>query len=72
MSAGKRLATAARFALIEQGRNRFALGLLIVFVPIWDALFGTMISNDPVAFKLQSTGAFLQVNGHNLTVLECR
>ena len=69
MSTGKRLATAARFALIEQGRNRFALGLLIVFVPIWDALFGTMISGDPVAFKLQSTGAFLQVNGHNLTVL---
>jgi hypothetical protein len=69
MSTEKRLATAARFALIEQGRNRFALGLLIVFVPIWDALFGTMISGDPVAFKLQSTGAFLQVNGHNLTVL---
>jgi len=38
-------------------------------VPIWDWLFGTLIPNDPVAFKLQSTGDFLQVNGHNLTVL---
>ena len=69
MSTWKRFAIAARFALVEQARNRFALGLLIIFVPIWDGLFGTMISDAPVAFKLQSTGAFLQVNGHNLTVL---
>ena len=69
MSLWKRYLTAARFALVEQARNRFALGLLIIFVPIWDWLFGTMISSAPVAFKLQSTGAFLQVNGHDLTVL---
>ncbi|HEY7343826.1 MAG TPA: hypothetical protein VH591_23345 [Ktedonobacterales bacterium] len=69
VSSWKRFLTAARFALIEQARNRFALGLLLVFVPIWDWLFGTLISDDPVAFKLQSTGAFLQVNGHDLTVL---
>ena len=69
MSFGRRYATAARFALIEQARNRFALGLLLVFVPIWDWMFGALISNDPIVFKLQSTGDFLQVNGHNLTVL---
>ncbi|HEU5347458.1 MAG TPA: hypothetical protein VFU63_02480 [Ktedonobacterales bacterium] len=69
MSSWKRFLIATRFALIEQARNRFALGLLIIFVPIWDWMFGTMISDNPVAFKLQSTGAFLQVNGHNLTVL---
>lgn len=61
--------TSARFALIEQARNRFALGLLIVFVPLWDWLFGVLIPHDPVAFRLQSTGAFLQVDGHDLTVL---
>src|SRR5690242_8423004 len=61
--------TSVRFALIEQARNRFALGLLLIFVPIWDWMFASLIPNDPVAFKLQSTGAFLQVNGHNLTVL---
>jgi hypothetical protein len=61
--------TPVRFALVEQGRNRFALGLLLVFVPIWDWLFGAIIPATPVAFKLQSTGAFLQVNGHDLTVL---
>ena len=39
--------TSARYALIEQGRNRFALGLLIIFVPIWDWLFGALITDAP-------------------------
>lgn len=64
-----RYATATRYALLEQTRNRFALGLLILFVPVWDWLFGMLIPSSPVAFKLQSTGAYLQVNGHDLTVL---
>ncbi len=61
--------TSVRYALIEQARNRFALGLLILFVPIWDWLFGALIPSTLVAFKLQSTGQFLHVNGHDLTVL---
>lgn len=69
MSMWRRFAIATRFALIEQARNRFALGLLLLFVPIWDWLFGAIVPATPVAFKLQSTGAFLQVNGHDLTVL---
>jgi hypothetical protein len=63
------LATSVRYALIEQGRNRFALGLLLVFVPIWDWLFGALIPATPVAFRLQSTSAMLAVNGHDVTVL---
>jgi ABC-2 type transport system permease protein len=66
---GQAWITSVRYALIEQARNRFALGLLLVFVPVWAWLFGAVIPATPVAFKLQSTGAFLQVNGHNLTVL---
>jgi hypothetical protein len=61
--------TSVRYALTEQARNRFALGLLLVFVPIWDWLFGLLIPADPVAFKLQSTGVYLQVNGRELTIL---
>jgi ABC-2 type transport system permease protein len=61
--------TGARFSLIEQARNRFTLGLLILFVPIWDWLFGALIPGTAVAFKLQSTGTLLLVNGHDLTVL---
>jgi ABC-2 type transport system permease protein len=61
--------TSVRYALIEQARNRFALGLLLLFVPAWDWLFGAVIPSAPVAFKLQSTGTLLQVNGHDLTEL---
>jgi ABC-2 type transport system permease protein len=62
-------ATSVRYALIEQARNRFAIGLLLIFVPVWDWLFGALIPSTPVAFKLQSTGTYLQVDGHDLTVL---
>jgi len=61
--------TSVRFALVEQARNRFAHGLLLVFVPLWDWLIGALIPAGPVAFRLQSTGAYLQVDGHDLTVL---
>jgi hypothetical protein len=61
--------TSVRYALIEQARNRFAIGLLVVFVPVWDWLFGVLIPATPVAFKLQSTGDYLQVSGHDVTVL---
>jgi hypothetical protein len=61
--------TGVRYALTEQARNRFALGLLVVFVPVWDWLFGLLIPAAPVAFKLQSTGVYLQVNGRDLTIL---
>lgn len=60
---------ATRYALWEHARNRLALGLLVVFVPLWFLAIGAMIPNDPVAFKLMSTGAFLQVNGHQLTLV---
>lgn len=61
--------SSVRYALIEQARNRFAIGLLLIFVPLWDWLLGLLIPSGPVAFKLQSTGAYLQVDGHDLTVL---
>lgn len=61
--------TSLRYALIEQARNRFAIVLLLIFVPIWDGLFSETIPSTPVAFKLQSTGALLRVNGFDVTVL---
>lgn len=61
--------TTLRFALLEFARNRFAMGLLLVFVPLWDVMMGYTIPSGPVAFTLQSTGALLQVDGHNATIL---
>lgn len=61
--------TAVRYALVEQARNRFAIVLLLIFVPLWDGLIGAMIPTTAVAFKLQSTSLFLLVNGRDLTAL---
>ena len=60
---------ATRYALLEHARNRLALGLLIIFVPLWFAMIGLMIPGDPVSFKLLSTGRLLRVNGHQLTLI---
>ncbi len=60
---------ATRYALLEHARNRLALGLLLVFVPLWFFVMGVMIPDTPVAFKLMSTGALLRVDGHDLTVV---
>lgn len=61
--------TATWYALLEHARNRLALGLLIIFVPLWFLVVGAMIPGDPVAFKLMSTGALVRVNGHDLTLV---
>lgn len=61
--------TATRYSLIELARNRFAMGLLLLFVPLWYFMLGALIDNTPVAFKYAGTGALLQVNSHNLTLL---
>jgi ABC-2 type transport system permease protein len=61
--------TATRYALIEQGRNRIAFGLLLIFLPLWDFLIGAMVPTLSVSFKLLSSGAFLTIDGHQLVLL---
>ena len=61
--------TALRYALIEQARNRLAFGLLLLFVPIWYALLGGLVPPDALPFRFRVTGALLQVNGRDLTLL---
>lgn len=65
----KQLQTAVKFSLKEQLANRFALGLLVLFVPIWYWLLGVITPGDGVPFKFGPTGALLQVNGHKLVLL---
>lgn len=64
-----RYLTAARYALSEQLRNRTALLLLIVFVPLWDYLFWLVVPDLPLSFLFRATGVFIQVNGRELTLL---
>ncbi|HKF35960.1 MAG TPA: hypothetical protein VKB35_03590 [Ktedonobacteraceae bacterium] len=68
-SIGHRYLTAARYALLEQVRNRFALVLLLLFVPLW-YYFGFLFTTDaPIAFKFRLTNVFLQVSAREVTFL---
>jgi ABC-2 type transport system permease protein len=68
-SPGRRYLTAARYALLEQVRNRFALVLMLLFVPFW-YYFGLLFTTDaPIAFKFRVTGVFVQVSARQLTFL---
>lgn len=65
----KQFQIALKFSLKEQLNNRFALGLLVLFVPIWYWLLGVITPGDAVPFKFGPTGALLQANGHRLMLL---
>ena len=60
---------ALKFSCKEQMTNKFAFGLLVVFVPIWYAMIGAITSNNAVAFRFRPTGGFIQANGHDLVLL---
>lgn len=60
---------ALRYTLLELARNRLAAGLLIIFVPLWYFLLGALINDAPVAFKYGLNNTYLQVDGHNLTLM---
>ena len=61
--------TAAKFALLEQTKNRFALALIAVFIPVWYAMMFGMVAPGPTPFHLQSMGTFLQLDGRDLTTV---
>jgi hypothetical protein len=65
----RRLLTATRYALFEQGRNRLALGLLVAFVPLWYYIVLLIAQGTMLDFKYWSTGKLLSVDGGNLTLL---
>jgi len=60
---------ALKFSFKEQLSNRFAFGLLLVFVPLWYWVLGMITPSDAVAFRFRPTGAMLQANGHNLVLI---
>jgi hypothetical protein len=65
----QQLDTAIRLSLAGQVRNRLAWVLLIVFVPVWYLLIGSMIPHAGTGFRLRATGAALVVDGHDLTLI---
>jgi hypothetical protein len=65
----QQLDTAIRLSLAAQVRNRLAWVLLVAFIPVWYLLMGSMFRHAGAPFRLQSTGATLVVDGHNLTLI---
>jgi ABC-2 type transport system permease protein len=61
--------TAIRLTLRAQLRNRFAWILLVVFVPVWYLIIGSMAGHGSVGFRLRATGGTLMVDGHDLTLI---
>jgi hypothetical protein len=62
-----RYAMAARMALIEHLRNRLAMWLIVLYVPIWITLAASVIADAPVRFLLRAIGEVLPANGNHLT-----
>ncbi|GAA3883861.1 hypothetical protein GCM10023084_40940 [Streptomyces lacrimifluminis] len=64
-----RFALATGFALIEHGRNRFAMVLVTLFVPLWTTLAFVAMPDTPAHMRLRATGETLAPHGNELTEL---
>lgn len=62
-------AIAARYDLIEHARNRFAMFLVVLFVPTWITLAFAVVPDEPTPFRLRGTGRLLTPAGNELTQL---
>ncbi|MFD3700929.1 ABC transporter permease [Streptomyces sp. NPDC058646] len=62
-----RFALATGFALTEHGRNRFAMVLVVLFVPLWTTLAYLAMPETPAPMQLHATGERLSPRGNELT-----
>ncbi|MEU5050001.1 ABC transporter permease [Streptomyces sp. NPDC021096] len=68
-TARRRFATAAGFALLEHLRNRFALVLVVFYIPFWLTMVHWFVAPAPSTFLLRATGRRLTVDGNHLTMV---
>ncbi|MFI6567566.1 ABC transporter permease [Streptomyces sp. NPDC050534] len=59
--------TAMRFTLLEQARNRLALVIVVVFVPVWTTLAFEVVTRLPVRFYVRPAGRAVTMDGNVLT-----
>jgi len=59
-------ATATRFALIEQARNRLAVVILLFFIPVWTSLAYGVMAATPVPFFSRPAGHSVPVPANTL------
>ncbi|MEV4437151.1 ABC transporter permease [Streptomyces sp. NPDC049555] len=66
---GRRLSVAVGFALLEHARNRFALLLVVFYIPLWLTLEHWFVTHDRVRFVLRATGRAVVADGNHLTMI---
>jgi hypothetical protein len=59
-----RYRAATRFALIEQGRNRLALVILLFFLPLWILLAYRITPTNPMPFFVRPVGHSIMVHAN--------
>ncbi|MBV9844029.1 MAG: ABC transporter permease [Kutzneria sp.] len=70
VAASRRLyRTAAGFEIIEHARNRLAIVLVGVFIPVWITLIRLTMSQSPIAFRYRGNDEVLRVNAMHLTLV---
>ncbi|MFB7075871.1 biosynthetic transferase, partial [Streptomyces sp. NPDC056290] len=61
------LRTALRFSLVEQARNRLALLIVLLFVPLWTTLAFEVVARTPLRFYVRSVDRRLVMDANVLT-----
>lgn len=61
--------TTLRLCLIEQKHNRFAMLLLVLYLPAWYAIIYSFSGSGLVGFKLRALGAFVTVGQQPLSLI---
>lgn len=61
------LAKAIGFELIQHGRNRFAIGLVLGFIPFWLSLVDGIVMDTPIGFTYRPEHRVLTVAANQLT-----
>ncbi|MFI0915323.1 ABC transporter permease [Streptomyces abikoensis] len=65
--AGERFATALRFTLVGHARNRLAIILIVLFLPVWIYSFRAMAAQKDVRFRLRAVGQDVIANTSHMT-----
>lgn len=60
-------ATATRYAVTEHVRNRFAMVLVAVFIPLWTMLAYLVMPDTAARMRLRATGEMLAPRGNEIT-----
>lgn len=59
--------TAMRFAVVEQARNRLALLIVVLFVPLWMTLAFEVVAQTPLRFYIRPVARFVVMDGNVVT-----